>query len=249
MTMRNWQLNDPIHAVVFDCDGTLTGIEGIDELAKKNGKQAVISSMTAAAMGKTGLNPQLYEERLAIIQPKQEQVQALANDYYFHRTPHIENVIDLLTQLNKCIYIISAGLLPAVRPFGERLKINAENIYAVDMSFDSAGNYTNFDTTSPLINNDGKKIILQKLMQQHKNILYIGDGLNDLIAKDYVTRFIGFGGYIHREVIANHSDFYLTKPSLLGLLALSLTANEAEQLNDEGREWFKQSLMENDLIP
>jgi phosphoserine phosphatase len=36
MLTKNWQLQHPLDAVVFDCDGTLSQIEGIDALAEKN---------------------------------------------------------------------------------------------------------------------------------------------------------------------------------------------------------------------
>ncbi len=38
-------------AVCFDCDSTLTRIEGIDELARRGGCEAKIASMTEAAIG------------------------------------------------------------------------------------------------------------------------------------------------------------------------------------------------------
>ena len=37
MKAPTWQLDHPINAIVFDCDGTLSIIEGIDELARNNG--------------------------------------------------------------------------------------------------------------------------------------------------------------------------------------------------------------------
>ncbi|TAK75879.1 MAG: phosphoserine phosphatase, partial [Gammaproteobacteria bacterium] len=59
-----WQPQAPIPAIVFDCDGTLSMIEGIDELAKHNGVSEAVQALTAEAMEKTGLHPDLYRQRL-----------------------------------------------------------------------------------------------------------------------------------------------------------------------------------------
>lgn len=40
----------PVDAVISDCDGTLSTIEGIDELARMNDVYAEISQLTQAAM-------------------------------------------------------------------------------------------------------------------------------------------------------------------------------------------------------
>ncbi len=110
----NWQLAKPINAVIFDCDGTLSEIEGIDELAKLNHAGAKVAALTELAMGTTGMNPELYRERLKLVEPSREQVLHLGHLYQKHMVPDADAVIQLLTRLDKTVYIISAGLKPAV---------------------------------------------------------------------------------------------------------------------------------------
>src|SRR5437016_3271945 len=86
-TTPRWQLQTPISAIIFDCDGTLSAIEGIDELAKNTGVSEAVQSLTAEAMGKSGLNPGLYQKRLDLTYPNREQVTALGYQYYAHKVP------------------------------------------------------------------------------------------------------------------------------------------------------------------
>jgi phosphoserine phosphatase len=242
MSPLNWQLETPIDSVIFDCDGTLSTIEGIDELARKNNIGNLVESLTADAMGKTGLNQSLYEKRLNLVKPTKQQVAELGNDYASNLVPDIKTVISILYKLKKEIYIISAGLLPSVVSLGTSLNIPRENIFAVDITFDDAGNYLDFDKSSPLCNRDGKREIIAQLKDKHKNIAFVGDGLNDLAAYDLVLRFVGFGGFYYRKNIAERCKYYITVPSMSPLLPLVLTHNEYEKLNPKEKELYQKGM-------
>jgi len=231
MIPTNWQLQTPISAIVFDCDGTLSAIEGIDELARMNGVYEAVAALTAKAMGETGLNLETYQERLALVKPNQQQLETLSHAYLTNCVQDALPVIQTLMRLNKSIYIVSAGLNPAVTLFGESLNIPRENIYAVDLKFDAHGNYLDFDHTSPLVNLNGKRVIVSDLKLRHETILHIGDGLNDYDAHDLVTRFVGFGGFFYRENLEKLCKYYIKTPSLVSLLPLALTQDEYTQLS------------------
>ena len=237
-----WQLKTPIEAVIFDCDGTLSAIEGIDELAKYSKAHDEVQRLTADAMGKSGLNPELYKKRLDLICPKKEHVLALGKKYFEHRVPDISEVISIFTRLNKTVYIISAGLYPAVAHFGELLNIPTKNIFAVDISFDQQGNFTDYDNQSPLTQNQGKKIIVNQLKKIHQEIIYVGDGLNDYVTYELVRRFIGYGGIFCRENIAQLCEYYIRDASMSALLPLVLTQHEYEQLQAKEKILYKAGL-------
>lgn len=57
MMQPKWQLAMNISAIIFDCDSTLSSIEGIDELAETKNVQQEVSRLTELAMNKTGINP------------------------------------------------------------------------------------------------------------------------------------------------------------------------------------------------
>lgn len=226
----DWQLKNPIEAIIFDCDGTLSSIEGIDELAVQNQVGDEVSQLTAIAMGMTGINPELYQQRLVLVKPNQQQVHSLADIYFANITPHTLDVIKIFKRLNKSIYVLSAGLKPAVEGFCNRLTIPKQYVFAVDIQFDAKGNYLSFDATSPLVHNDGKRQIISHLKTKYQRIAHIGDGMNDYVAHDLVDRFIGYGGTYYRENIASLCEFYIKSPSLASLLPLLLTQDEYMQL-------------------
>lgn len=230
MNTPSYQLQTPINAIVFDCDGTLSAIEGINELARIKGVYEEVSALTTIAMDQTGLTIELFQKRLELIQPKYHDIAALAEHYTTHCVPDAKEVIELLQRLNKRVYIVSAGLNPAVSLFGQSLKIPPENIYAVDVKFDSQGHYIQFDTTSPLVTNHGKRIIVEQLQEKYPRIIHIGDALNDFATYDMVTRFIGYGGIYYRPHLEKQCDYYIRSVSLATLLPLCLTQAESEQL-------------------
>ena len=230
MLTNNWQLTQPIDAIMFDCDGTLSAIEGIDVLAAQNGVGDEVKRLTTIAMEQSGINVSLYQQRLNLVRPTQSQVVELGQHYLRHQTPDVNHVINLLQRLNKKIYLVSAGLYPAVAIFGGALQIPQENIFAVDIQFDQHGHYANFDEASPLVGNRGKRDIVKKLKALHPHIVHIGDGLNDIVVSDMVTRFIGYGGVFYRENIAKACDFYIKTSSMAGILPLVLTQRERDCL-------------------
>jgi phosphoserine phosphatase len=230
MPSHSDELSVPVDAVIFDCDGTLTRIEGIDELARMNGVGRQVTELTAEAMGSTGLSPDLFEKRLNLVLPNAMQVAALSDIYFQNRTPDLLPVIQTLRGLGKAVYIVSAGLSPAVIGFGRLLSIDPAHIFAVDIYFDAAGNYRDFDRRSPLIYSDGKRAIVQQLSQRHPRMVYVGDGLNDYAVYDLVTRFVGYGGAFYRESIEQRCQYYLKAPSMAPLLPLCLTSEEMNRL-------------------
>lgn len=247
-TVSSWQLQQPVNAIIFDCDGTLSAIEGIDHLARLNHVGAAVESLTAEAMGKSGIHPELYRKRLELVQPSEKQVLALADDYYANRAPDSDAIIQLLSRLHKTIYLVSSGVNPAVSNFGSGLKIPRSNIFAVDLTFDAHGAYKDFDTSSPLTTREGKSIIAAGLLARHDTIALVGDGMNDFVAYDVVTRFIGYGGFFCRENLAARCEFYIRTQSFAALLPLLLTQHEVQSLSAAEQALYRSGLAANSSI-
>ena len=235
MKLHEYHPNNAINAFVFDCDGTLSSIEGIDVLAEENGVGNHVKALTAEAMGRSGLTHALYCERLSLVKPSYQQVVALDRKYYDTRIPELRSVLHALRSLNKFIYIASAGVNPAVKLFAKRLEVPEENVFAVDLSFSETGDYESFDGAAYTCRNDGKRVIADELKKKHGNIMWIGDGMNDVVVKPVVERFVGFGGAVYRQSIADLSDFYITCFSMSPVLMLGLTKEEVECLDDHSR--------------
>ncbi len=160
MTTPDWQLNAPLDAISFDCDSTLSAIEGIDQLAADNQCGDQVQALTDAAMNGGGLNEALYTQRLDHVKPTRQQTVQLAQTYFDHISPDLEKVIAVFQHLNKTLYILSAGNQPTIALFAEKLNLVAANTFAVELYFDNDGHYVDFNRDSPLINTTGKNQIL-----------------------------------------------------------------------------------------
>lgn len=244
MSKKNLQLTTPLQAIIFDCDGTLSSIEGINELAKINGSGAAVAKLTEQAMGQTGMTPEIYRQRLLLTQPTLQQIKDLGKQYCETISPDIKEVIQILQRLGKQIFIMSAGIQQAVNILAAYLNVPIKNVYAVEVSFDTDGHYQDFDHQSLLTYNDGKKRLAQKLSVTFPQIALVGDGLNDYTAHTSVTRFIGYGGHYFRQNLADLCDFYITTSSMAEVLPLCLTTQEVERLNNSEMMLYKKGLNE-----
>jgi phosphoserine phosphatase len=226
-----WQLSEPLDAIVFDCDGTLSAIEGIDELARYNNVNKHVEALTKLAMEKGAMDEHLYQKRLQLVKPSQAQIEQLTESYIAHAIKNAANVITCLQALGKAVYVISAGLYPAVCGFVKRLGVAEDHIYAVPIVFDEHHQYHDFDHHSVLINNNGKCEIVEQLKQTHPRILLMGDGMNDLATKHLVQRFVAYGGAFERPRFEKTEEFYIKVNDLVALLPLCLTEQEKTKVD------------------
>lgn len=238
MDIKNSMLNQPINAVVFDCDGTLSRLEGIDVLAQQNHVGEQVRELTEHAMSHDGLNCELYQHRLSLVKPSLQQIEALGDDYYKERVADLDRTLTILKSLNKDIYVVSAGVNPAVAIFAQKLGIDIQHVYGVDLVFNSNGDYQDFGREAPCAQAGGKRIIIEEIKQHHPRVLHIGDGMNDFQVKDLVTRFVGYGGVVYRDKIAKACEFYLHDESMAQLLPLAMTETEFQSLDESDRQFI-----------
>ncbi len=116
--------------VIFDCDSTLSAIEGIDELAA--GHREAIAALTDAAMrGEVPLEA-VYGQRLELIRPNRDSVDALAAQYIAAAVPDAHATIQALLERGVRVKILSGGLRQAILPFAAWLGVAADDVAAVD---------------------------------------------------------------------------------------------------------------------
>lgn len=204
--------------VLFDCDSTLSSLEGIDELAKHVGVYEQLAPLTQAAMeGKVKLDD-IYKQRLELIQPDKQAIEWVAQRYIETLVTDAAIVIEKLQKANKQIHIISGGLRQAILPLAEKLNIAKTNVHAVDVYFDSNETYSGFDEQSPLAQSGGKAVVSQQIIGESGKAVLIGDGVTDLEAQHECVHFIGFGGVVVREPVRSQSSVYIEEATLLPLL-------------------------------
>lgn len=227
----------PYKHVFFDCDSTLTTVEGIDVLAETAGKKWRVEVLTNAAMdGKLDLED-VYAKRLQAVRPTHDQIQQIRAVYKRNIVADAQAVIAALHFLGHHVYIISGGLAEPVEQFGLFLGVPKQNIRAVNVDYDrlagqwwqGEGNghspkqerYLDYEEGALTVS-DGKAHIVQELLgTQNGRSLLIGDGSSDLLAGHQVDLFVGFGGVVERERVKREAPVFLHSPSLAPLLLLA----------------------------
>ncbi|MGH6864591.1 MAG: HAD-IB family phosphatase [Methyloceanibacter sp.] len=210
--------------VCFDCDSTLSCIEGIDELARRAGVEDEVVPLTAAAMAGTLSLDAIYEKRLSLVRPDQAAVEWLGRRYVEEIVPGARETIAALTRAGTAVHIVSGGLSPAVVPLAHVLEVPSSHVHAVDVIFEDDGSYRDFDRGSPLIHSNGKAIVCPSLAASR--IALVGDGVTDLAARKSGVFVVGFGGVTRREALVTGADVFVARPNLTAVLDTLLGSAE-----------------------
>lgn len=225
----------PYGTVIFDCDSTLSRIEGIEELARDCREE--VETLTRRAMdGELPLEA-AYGARLELIRPNQTALAEVAQLYIREALPHAKELVTALLSLGKRVAVVSGGLRAAVAPFATWLGIDDAHVHAVGMSFDDQGRYAGFDESSPLARSGGKIPVVQSIVQANSNApaVLIGDGATDLEAASEVQRFIGFGGVVARAQVMAESKVTCENADLAALVPLLFSTEECAALQASGQ--------------
>ena len=193
-------MHPPFASVYFDCDSTLSSIEGVDELLQfvDPALRADIARLTEQAMNGQLPLAAVYETRLQRLAPRRDQLDRIGALYVQKLVPDALATVQALQFLGKQVGIVSGGLLVPVQHVAQRLGIPLANVHAVPLQFDDRGHYVDFDHSSPLWRNGGKIEVLQQLPASQRPVAFVGDGITDLETQGTADLFIGFGGVVDR---------------------------------------------------
>mgnify|MGYP001818465224 CR=1 FL=1 len=246
--MLNWRAHD---LVFFDCDSTLTRVEGIDELARLKDVFDEVQRLTASAMDGEVHLASVYDQRLELLRPTRAEIRAVERLYHANQVPDTPELIAALQFLGRQVFIVSGGLALAVIPFGESLGVPRENIRAVTVAFDRlAGRwwdyrldrkgfnpderYLNHDA-GPLTETCGKADIVRQLRKGRSGrALLVGDGVSDLMAQPAVDLLVGFGGVVRRDRVVAEADVFIDCASLAPVLPLSASPSDSRRCAKAG---------------
>jgi len=237
MNAMRWATYD---LIFFDCDSTLSTVEGIDELAKLKGKEGRVGLLTDKAMNGDLDLAEVYGKRLRAIRPTRGQLKAIEERYAETEVEDASEVIAALQFLGKRVFIISGGLIDAVRGFGRRLGVAPESIRAVELEYNElSGEWWRYNepqaqheqtyleyVEGPLTISSGKPDIIRELSGDLSGRRFmIGDGSSDLATRDVVDLFVGYGGVVARDKVRNESEVFMETLSLAPVLPLTAGVN------------------------
>lgn len=230
--MTRWTTFD---LVFFDCDSTLSTIEGIDELARLKGKEGRVGILTTKAMNGDLDLAEVYGKRLKAIRPTRGQLKAIEERYAETVVEDAQAVIQALQFLQRQVFIISGGLVDAVKGFGRRLGVELDHIRAVELEYNAlSGEWWQYHepqaqhqqtyleyVEGPLTESSGKPDIIAELSRgKYGRKMMIGDGTSDLATRDVVDLFVGYGGVVARDKVKQGADVFIQCASLAPIVPM-----------------------------
>jgi phosphoserine phosphatase len=223
----------PYGTIAFDCDSTLSAIEGVDELCRIEGVDAsATEELTARAMAGEIALEEVYSRRLEALRPGSAELRALGERYVAARLPHAEHLVRALSALEKRVCIVSGGLLQPVLELARCLGIDRENVFAVEAFLDRGGAYAGYDELSPLVRSGGKLDVLRQIARADRGggVAFVGDGATDLEAAPAARRFVAFGGVERRAIVFASAAVTCESRDLAHLLPLLASRDEIDRL-------------------
>ena len=232
--------------IFFDCDSTLSTIEGIDELARIKGVEERIVALTNAAMN--GLIPlqEVYAERLRLLRPTRADMRAIEAAYKSTVVPDTRETIRALHELGRTCYIVSGGLADAVIGFAEWLGVPRQRVHAVGVTYNQlSGRWWDYQNCAqggnpdesyllyddgPLTKQHGKIDVIRAARTLDKRAMLIGDGSSDLAAAPAVDLFCGFGGVVARPLVMGNAQAFIAVNTIAPVLLMALRDNEGEHM-------------------
>ena len=209
-------------SVVLDVDSTLCGVEGIDWLAARRGPEAgaLIAELTDRAMnGELALDA-VYGERLGVVRPSRDDLDALAAEYERSLAPGAAAAIARMRAAGRRVVLVSGGIRNAILPVARRLGIADDDVHAVGVDLNAAGEYERYDVRSPMTTSEGKRSVVESLALPRR-LLAVGDGATDLAIRPVADAFAAFTGFVHRETIVARADSVLDTFDQLAELVLA----------------------------
>jgi phosphoserine phosphatase len=196
------------NSVIFDVDSTLSGIEGIDWLARLRGDDVAAWSAALTDSAMRGEIPieAVYGERMRKVKPTRTEIEELSRVYLERIAPGAFETLSALNEANVQIAMVSGGLREAILPLATALGVDTARVYAVSVFFDNAGEYAGFDEASLLTRQTGKRTTVGAI-GLNSPILAVGDGMTDCEMKAAVSAFAAYTGFTRREPVVERADF------------------------------------------
>lgn len=218
-------INSP-RLVCFDVDSTLLAVESLDfVLTRKLGPAAAeqIEQLTSGGMNGTLSFRQSLIARLDLTSLTRNDIASAAVELRDHLTPGMTDVLTRLRHRGDTVCAISGGFSDVLRLALRDLEFAPDQVFANNFLWEGdlvAG----LDIDNPLSDNGGKPEVLMQIRsrQTHSAVWMVGDGVTDLetLTSGAADHFIGFGGVVRREAVAEKAPDYAESVDALERLLL-----------------------------
>lgn len=224
---------------LFDCDSTLSAVEGIDVLADEPETRAAIADLTDQAMDGNVPLEEVYGRRLELINPTRSAMRAVKNRYKATVVPDAVAVLAALAAADTETWVISGGLLEPVAEFAAWLGVDPGRVKAVDAEFcpfdgnwwepaKAEARYVDYER-GHLSSTEGKGAVITANVVTPGRRILIGDGVSDLAASGVVDLFVAFAGVVARPAVTDRARVVVTSASLAPVLSLALGRSRVKE--------------------
>jgi len=202
-------------AVCFDVDSTVIQDEGLDQIAEFCGVGDKVKEMTNKAMGGNLTFRKALADRLQLIKPSRQQIEAIVSKPGLIRlTPGMRETVRRLQARGTEVFLVSGGFHELIDPVAKMLNIPVSNVYANRLLYFFDGRYAGFDHTCPTSESGGKPRVIQHLKERFgfERVVMVGDGMTDMECQPPngpADAFIGFGGNVSRPKVEEKADWFV----------------------------------------
>lgn len=200
-------------AVCFDVDSTFCADESIDEIAAFLGVGEEVAALTAQAMGGSVLFQDALKQRLGVMKPSLSDIDNFNAEHPHVLSPGIPDLLEVLKDRNILVFLVSGGFRQVIHPLAIKLSIPLDHVFANTIMFNDDGSYAGFDASEFTSRSGGKAEAVRHIKDRWglRHIVMVGDGATDAEAKQPggADLFIGYGGVVYRESVANRADWYV----------------------------------------
>ena len=167
-------------------------------------------------MGGTVLFQDALRDRLGVMKPSASDIDRFLKEHPHLISPGIPELLQTLKQQGKQVFLVSGGFRQIIHPLAEKLGIPLTHVFANTILFHKTdGSYAGFDPNEFTSRSGGKAEAVVHIKKQFgiKTIVMVGDGATDAEAKQPggADAFIGYGGTVFRQGIAEKADWYVMK--------------------------------------
>lgn len=199
--------------VIFDCDSTLTRIEGLDEIARRKGMLNRVELITQQGMnGEIPYRVSFQKRWLEIVRPSKKDLEWLGELYVQNLIEDALRVVSKLMSMGRNVFILSHVPEVSINILAKSLGLPPENVFAVPVKFRQDSLMSIPEAFLEVIE-DFKVQVIKKVRTYGSTVL-VGDGITDYTAGKEADLFIGFGGVTKRPKVKELSQVYIEEPRL-----------------------------------
>ena len=192
-------------SVVFDCDSTLSDLEGIDALCdalppEEAAQVARADRRRDERRGPAGRRLRATTRHRAAVRRRPASAWGAATWSGWCRAR--AEVVRTLLDRGVDVAIVSGGLAPAVRILARELGSPGTPCTRWTFASTTRAGTSTSTAPRPCGATRARSRCSRRCRARRSPLLFVGDGVTDLEAKDVVDLFVGYGGVVAREAVS-----------------------------------------------